>query len=147
MKKIEKATIINCTVEELFEFHTDSANIKKITPKNTKVELLNANTQTHEGKIVKIKTVKFFIPTYWEVKIQKLQYPNLLVDLALKSPFNYWKHQHIFTKIDESKSELRDVIEYELPFFAKFLDGFIKKDIENMFNFRHKVTKEILESK
>ena len=68
MKTIEKTTFINCTLEELFDFHLDSNNITKITPPNIKVELLNEDTKTIEGKIVKIKTTKFFIPTYWEVK-------------------------------------------------------------------------------
>lgn len=143
--KIEKSTLLNCGVEKLFDFHIDSNNIKKITPKDTKVDLLNANTKTYEGKIVKIKTRKFFITTHWEVKIEKLKKPEILIDIALKSPFKYWKHQHIFMKIEDNKSELKDIIEFDLPFYAGFLKAFIIKDIENKFDFRHKITKRILE--
>lgn len=147
MKTIIKTSIINCTLEELFEFHLDSENITKITPPNTKVTLLNEDTTTYEGKIVKIKTVKFFIPTYWEVKIEKLQKSDILVDVAVKSPFNYWKHQHLFTK-KGNMCELNDVIEYELPFgfLGKIVAPFIELDIKNMFDYRHKITKEILEN-
>lgn len=42
-----------------FNFHLDSNNITKITPQNIKVELLNSDTKTFEGKIVRIKTTKF----------------------------------------------------------------------------------------
>ncbi|MEA3352984.1 MAG: SRPBCC family protein [Campylobacterota bacterium] len=147
MKTITKTSLINCTLEELFEFHLDSENITKITPKDTKVELLNEDTTTYEGKIVKIKTVKFFIPTYWEVKIKKLQKPDILVDVAVKSPFKYWKHQHIFTKKD-NVCELKDIIEYKLPFgiLGKIVEPFIEADIRNMFDYRHKKTKDILEN-
>jgi len=147
MKTITKTSLIDCTKEELFDFHLDSNNITKITPLNTKVTLLNEDTKTYEGKIVKIKTVKFFIPTYWEVKIEKLDKPNILIDIALKSPFKYWKHQHIFTK-KGSLCELKDIIEYELPFgiLGKLVEPFIEYDIRAMFEYRHKKTKQILEN-
>ena len=148
MKTIEKITFINCTLEELFDFHLDSNNITKITPPNIKVELLNDDTKTFEGKIVKIKTTKFFIPTYWEVKIEKLEKPNILIDVAVKSPFKHWKHQHIFTK-KGNLTQLKDLIEYELPYgvLGKIVSPFIELDIKNMFDYRHKQTKALLESK
>lgn len=146
MNTIIKQTTINCKINELFEFHMDSANISEITPPDTKVTLLNDDSQTYEGKIVKIKTIKSFIPMIWEVKIEKIEKPNILIDVAIKSPFKYWKHQHIFTQ-KGNMCELKDIIEYELPFkpFSKIFEGFIKKDILAMFEYRHKKTKEILE--
>jgi ligand-binding SRPBCC domain-containing protein len=148
MSRISKTTEIACSIEELFAFHTDSNNIKEITPPNIKVELLNEDGQTYEGKIVQIKTTKFFIPTYWEVKIEKLQSPYILVDVAIKSPFKKWRHQHIFTQ-KESTCELKDVIEYEMPFgiLGKIVEPLIRYDIEKMFAYRHVKTREILEGK
>jgi ligand-binding SRPBCC domain-containing protein len=148
MKKLIQTSLIKCGLEDLFNFHLDSNNITKITPKNIKVELLIDDTQTYEGKIVKLKTTKFFIPTFWEVKIEKLQSPNLLVDVAVKSPFKYWKHQHIFTK-KGNMCELRDEIEFKLPFgiIGKIFEPFIEFDIKNMFEYRHKKTKELLEKR
>jgi ligand-binding SRPBCC domain-containing protein len=139
-------THINCTQEELFDFHLDSNNITKITPPDTKVELLSEDISSYEGKIVKIKTTKFFIPTFWEVKIEKLIEPKILVDVALKSPFKYWKHQHIFIET-KNGCELQDIIEYELPlgFVGKLVEPFITNDIKKMFEYRHIQTKKILE--
>ena len=92
--------------------------------------------------------MKNFIPTIWEVKIDKIQEPNLLVDIALKSPFKYWKHSHKFTKKGNSV-ELKDEVAYELPLgkLGELFDFFIKKELDNMFTFRHNITKEILASK
>ena len=44
-------------------------------------------------------------------------------------------------------SELKDVITFKMPFgiLGRFLEGFVKKDLQKMFDFRHKITKEILE--
>lgn len=146
MNTITKTTLINCKIEDLFEFHLDSNNITKITPQNIKVQLLTTDSETYVGKIVKIKTTKFFIPTSWEVKIEALEKPNLLVDVAIKSPFKYWKHEHIFTK-KGNVSELKDVIKFEMPFgiLGKIVAPLITSDITAMFDYRHKQTKSILE--
>ena len=148
MKKFEKISTINCKIEDLFEFHLDMKNLENITPPNTKVELLNKDFVPHEGGILKIRTVKNFIPITWEVKIDKIQKPNLLVDIAIKSPFKYWKHSHVFTQ-KGNICELKDVLEYELPFgkFGNLFDFFIQNEFKKMFDYRHKITKEILNLK
>ncbi|RXJ99398.1 hypothetical protein CRV02_12210 [Arcobacter sp. CECT 8989] len=146
MKKYEKISFIDCTLEELFDFHLDVNNLKAITPDNIEITFLEENFTPKENRILKIKTVKNFLPIRWEVKIEKLQRPNILVDLALKSPFKYWKHSHVFTK-KGNMCELRDVVEYELPFgkVGGLFDFFIKKELDAMFTFRHNKTKKLLE--
>lgn len=147
MNSIIKSTLIKCSIEQLFKFHLDSSNIARITPSNIKVELLNDDPVTYVGKVVKLKITKFFIPQYWHVKIEKLDEPYLLVDVAIRSPFAYWKHQHIFIPKEQGGCELKDIIEYRLPFgfLGQLFNPLIKKDIESMFEFRHQKTKEILE--
>jgi len=146
-KQLTYATLIRSTQEKLFDFHTDSANITKITPPNTKVFLLDEDTTAFEGKIVHLKTTRLFIPTYWEVRIEKLARPSILIDVALRSPLKYWRHQHIFTQ-KYGSCELRDVIEYELPFgiFNALIEPLFERDIAAMFAYRHAKTKEILEN-
>jgi len=148
METITKSTFINCTLEELFNFHLDTNNIKLITPKHTKVELIDYEEKTYEGKIIKLQTTRAFVPIHWIVKIEKYQYPNLMVDVAVKSPFAFWEHQHIFTQ-KGNMCELKDAIRYELPFgiFGKIIAPLIKKDIHNMLDYRHKQTKLLLEKK
>jgi len=148
MKNITKTTFINCQLDELFNFHMNVNNIKKITPKNIKVELLDFDISKYECKIINIRTTKYFISTHWKVRIDKTQRPNLLVDVAVQSPFKSWKHQHIFTQ-KGNVCELKDIIEYEMPFgfLGKIIAPFVERDIINMFDYRHKKTKSILESK
>ena len=148
MKTIIKTTYISCTLEELFSFHMDTKNIKHITPQNVKIEILDDDTTTYEGKVVNIKTTKFFIPMHWKVMIDKIESPTIIIDRAAKSPFKSWKHQHIFTQ-KGSVCELKDIIEYELPFgfLGKIISPFIEYDIVKMFEYRHKQTKILLEPK
>ena len=122
-------------------------NLQAISPKGIKVTLLNEGLVPKEGAVLKLRTVKNFIPIIWEVKIDTLDAPNLLVDIALKSPFKFWKHSHIFRQIDENHCELKDVVEYTLPFgfINSLFDIFINYELKSMFTFRHKITKELLE--
>ncbi|PLY08199.1 MAG: hypothetical protein C0626_13380 [Arcobacter sp.] len=148
MKKYEKTSLVSCSIEELFEFHLDSNNIKKITPKDTKVELLSKDFVPAEGEILEIKTTKFCVPTFWAVEISLIKKPNMLVDTALSSPFEFWRHSHIFTK-KGNVCELKDVVEYEIPFgfIGNLFSSFVENQLNNMFSYRHKQTKMILEKK
>ena len=60
METFEKTTLIDCSAKELFDFHLDTNNIKLITPKHTKVELLDYEDSTYEGKNSKAKNYKSF---------------------------------------------------------------------------------------
>lgn len=148
MKSYEKVSVIQCSVDELFAFHLDLNNLKNITPKDTKVTLLNEMFTPKEGDILRLHTVKNFIPMIWEVEIYKIVSPNLLVDIAIKSPFSFWKHSHIFTDKGDGLCELKDLVEYTAPFgfLGRWFDFFIKRELEKMFDYRHKVTHDILDA-
>ena len=148
MQTFIKSSYINCDTKSLFDFHLDTNNLTKITPTNIKVELLTKNFKPVVSQILKIKSTKYFIPMMWEVKIEKIEEPNLLVDIALKSPFAFWEHKHIFIK-HGNMSELKDVITFKMPFgiLGDLLSFFVKKDLRNMFDYRHKITKNILENR
>lgn len=147
MNIYEKKSLIKCDIQELFNFHLDMDNLYAITPKNINVTLLNEGFIPKEGAVLRLRTVKNFIPIIWEVEIHKLNAPNLLVDVAMKSPFKSWKHSHIFTQVDQDLCELKDVVEYTLPFgfLNSLLNIIVKFELQSMFTYRHTVTKNILE--
>ncbi|MDD2789694.1 MAG: SRPBCC family protein [Sulfurimonas sp.] len=149
MKIYEKTSLIECSLEALFAFHIDTKNLQTISPKNIKVTLLNKDFVAKEGAILKLKTVQNFLPIVWEVKIEKLEKPSLLVDVAIKSPFKFWKHSHIFTQKEDGVCELKDRVQYTLPFgfLNCLLDSFVYHQLEAMFVYRHHVSKELLEAK
>jgi ligand-binding SRPBCC domain-containing protein len=149
MTTYEKTSLIDCSIEELFGFHLDLGNLKAITPKDTKVTLIGELFTPKEGDVLKLKTVKNFIPIMWEVEIQKVHEPHLLVDFALKSPFKYWKHSHIFTQKENGLCELKDLVHYELHFgfIGRLFNFFVSHELAKMFAYRHEVTQKMLGGK
>jgi ligand-binding SRPBCC domain-containing protein len=71
-----------------------------------------------------------------------------IIDIAIKSPFKYWKHEHIFRKTI-SGVELIDKLEIELPFgfLNKLAEPIFFFVIDNMFYTRQKLTKEYMENR
>ena len=147
MSFYEKTSLIECNIEALYNFHLDMKNLQAISPEGIKVTLLNEGFVPKEGGVLRLRTVKNFIPMIWEVRIDKMDAPNLLVDVAMKSPFKSWRHSHIFTQIDENLCELKDEVEYTLPFgfIGSLFDFFVQFELESMFNYRHLITQQILE--
>lgn len=145
----EKRSEFHCSQKMLYDFHLDVKNLQAITQRGVEVKLLDDDFVPFEGGVLRLRVVKNFVPMVWEVKIECMDEPRLLLDVALRSPFASWRHSHIFRQIDETRCELRDVVEYELPFGAigRLFRPFVACELERMFDYRHQKTKELLESK
>jgi ligand-binding SRPBCC domain-containing protein len=141
-------TKIDVAVETLFKFHQNTKNLPLITPKNIDVALIKLPETFEEKSIVVLDITKYGITQRWEVELNSIVYPTLIRDVALKSPFKHFVHDHIFKALTPTSSMLCDKITIALPFepFSHLILPLVKKDIVAMFTYRHKQTKKILES-
>lgn len=150
MYHFEKSVIMNCPIERAFTFHTDTNNLKLISPSSVKTEIIKIELPLVLNSEVELEVTQFGIfKSNWKVKITQYKENEVIGDYMLKGPFKYWYHRHCFDR-QAGKTVMTDRIDYKLPF--GFLGDiayalFAKKMIEKMFDYRHKKTKEILESK
>lgn len=146
--EISLETQIDVPVETLFLFHQNPNNLPLITPKNIQVSLLKLPEPFEEKGIVVLNISKWGITQEWQVELNAVVYPTLIRDVALKSPFKHFVHDHIFKALTPTSSLLCDKISMSLPLapLSNLILPFIKKDIINMFTYRHKTTKTILET-
>lgn len=142
-------TSIPCSVKTLFDFHADTNNLPLITPADTTVKIIKLEKELQEGNTAILKIKKGMLSFVWELIFEKVRYPNLIVDVATKSPFHSFKHEHHFIEVDDSKSMLRDVITFSLPLWpvSRVVLWFVKRDMHKMFAYRHQKTKEAITSK
>ena len=147
---IESKVNIAAPIEAVFGFHLETKNLRLISPPSTKAELLK-ETGEALGKQIELKFTQFgAFSSTWVVRIEEYDPPFKLTDLALQSPFPYFKHTRYFSQPCASVTELRDVIEYAVPFGAigELANKIsIEKMIKEMFEYRQQRTKEILEEK
>lgn len=148
MCEIYLETKIDVPVETLFLFHQNPKNLPLITPKNIDVKLLKIPEPFEEKGVVVLNITKWGITHQWEVELNCIVYPTLIRDVALKSPFKHFVHDHIFKALTPTSSLLCDKISVELPLapLSNIILPLIKKDILSMFEYRHKTTKTILEA-
>ena len=139
-------TPMPCGVKTLFNFHADTKNLPHITPTDTSVDILKLETPLKEGNEAVLRIKKGLFSFVWELTFEKVNYPHLIVDVATRSPFKVFRHEHHFIELDETHSILRDEITFTLPFepFSSFALWFIKRDMKKMFSYRHKKTQEII---
>lgn len=141
-------TPISCSVKTLFDFHADTKNLPLITPPNTTVEILKLETPLKEGNEAVLQIKKGWFSFVWELTFEKVNYPNLIIDAAIRSPFKHFKHEHHFIEVNATQSILRDVITFTLPFepLSSPAVWFVKRDMRQMFTYRHQKTKEAVGS-
>lgn len=149
MRKFERSVVIDAPIEAVFHFHDDPKNLLKISPPDVKVKLISA-TKAGKGQRVVLDVTQFgCFTSRWEAEIVVYEPPFKMVDVLRKSPFRSWKQTRLFEKLSETQTRLTDQVEYELPAEAvsDFLAGwYVEREIEKMFAFRQKKTKEILEA-
>jgi len=135
-----------CSVQTLFDFHADTNNLPLITPPDTTVKILKLEAPLKEGNDAKLRIKKGWLAFTWELTFEKVQSPHLIVDVATKSPFKSFRHEHQFVEVGKTNSILRDVVTFSLPFepFSAIAVWFVKRDMEKMFAYRHAQTKAYL---
>ena len=149
MNNFSRSIIINCPVKKLFEFHTDTRNLIKITPSNIKIKIMKIDLPLGLNSLIKLNVTQFgIIKTNWNIRLTEFVEFSLITDTQEKGPFKKWIHKHCFEDYG-GNTKMTDIVNYELPFgFAGKSAGklFVSKLINKQFEFRHEATKKILEN-
>ncbi len=143
-----KECALPCDLHSAFAFHRDIHNLPKLSPPDTVVTLRTPPAALKEGSVLHLHAQKGFYSMEWIVSVEKLEAPSLLVDKAVKSPFAGWVHYHRFFE-REGQTVMCDEVHVTLPFgvFGKLFESFVKRELEKMFTYRYRVTKELLAPK
>lgn len=139
------STTLPASVEEVWRFHQSVEALKLLTPPGFRVEVLSEDVQVRNGALHRIRTRRFGVPMVWEARISDVDPPHRFVDSAERSPFAFWRHEHRFEAVGPNETRLIDSVTYRAPlgFLGKIAERLvINREIENMFAYRHRVTRE-----
>ena len=131
-----------CTLEQLWKFHSSSEALHSLNPPLTKVRLKGELNVVEGARLEVTSTILGFIHQDWEVKLSAVNPPKGFTDQAIRSPFQEWKHHHVFLQ-NGDMSKLRD----EIHFVAK--GGALGRIISIvvvtiLFKFRHMRTRSLV---
>ena len=149
MPEITVSTEIGAAIDAVFAFHLDPRNAARISPRGTRVVSVEAPDQVREGDEIRLAVRQFPSPFVqrWRVRIERVEEPVAVVDVALAGPFPTWRHEHLFAVAGEGRTLLTDHVTYELPFGAlgRIADRIvIRRVLLRTFRARHARTRAIL---
>jgi len=135
-------------VDEVFAFHEHPKALRRLTPPNQRLDVLQQTNGIQEGSRVVIRAYLGFIPIQWHARHTVYEKDQLFVDEQVRGPFHRWVHRHEFSP-ESGGTRLTDSISYSMKGgdVAEFFAGwFVNWQLRNMFKWRHKVTKMFCES-
>jgi ligand-binding SRPBCC domain-containing protein len=151
MPRREYVLDIAAPLEKVWAFYDDIHSLPSITPPTTRITLPDPPEKMYEGVsfTLLVQPAPFYFPTLlWVTKITRHEPPHLFVDQQVSGPFGAWQHEHRFEALDETHTRLYDTVTYTPPFgpLGKIADVLvIRPQLDAMFRYRHKVTRERLE--
>jgi len=103
----EKKSVMNGTVQQLWDFHAQPNAFAKLTPPPIFIHMRENKLKSLTEGTVDFTMWLGFIPIHWVAQHEPGPIPTSFMDRQLVGPMAYWEHQHIFRAV-EGGVELTD---------------------------------------
>ena len=128
------------TMEKAWEFFSDPANLKVITPAHMGFEIVSgADRKMYPGQIIQYIVRPFpWIPVKWVTEITHVSEGSYFVDEQRFGPYSLWHHKHFFRPVDGGV-EMEDIVDYKLPLgiLGRIMHSLVvRNQLKNIFAFR-----------
>lgn len=133
---LEREQLVKRPLEELFAFFADPMNLEVLTPPWLRFRVLESSTPTiEEGTTIDYALRLHGIPLRWRSLISRWNPPYEFVDEQVRGPYRSWVHHHGFEETDGGVL-VRDRVEYRVPGGALMNSLFIRRDLDQIFQYR-----------
>jgi ligand-binding SRPBCC domain-containing protein len=139
---------IPVSLEKAWDFFSDPANLRVITPGDMGFQIISARhgKKMYAGQIIEYKVRPLAgIPVYWMTEITHVKDREYFIDEQRSGPYTFWHHQHHFREI-AGGVEMTDIVHYKNPFWfigriANLL--FVRKKLRSIFEYRYRKVEEL----
>ncbi len=135
------------TGAELFAYHERSTALQRLTPPWQPVKILNRSGGIENGATVDAEIKLGPIATRWKLIHQDYSQGQQFADFQIFGPLRYWHHLHSFCSLGSRTGNLKETIQFEVPFgrLGRWLtEKKIKRTLNRLFTYRHTVTENDL---
>ena len=148
LNEINSEQFINIKIQNVFDFFSKPENLQEITPKRLGFNIITPGPiEMEKGTVIDYYIKISYIPIRWRTIITNYNPPYKFVDQQIKGPYSFWHHTHTFSKLNGG-TLIKDNIKYLVPFgiIGKIINKiWIKRDLENIFDYRKNKIKILLE--
>ena len=139
--QLHKTQKIPATIDQVWDFISSPANLKKITPEymgfNITSKLLSE--KMYPGMIISYKVSPVLgIKMTWVTEITQVKEKEYFVDEQRVGPYSMWHHEHKIEPI-EGGVLMTDIVSYQPPFgiLGSIANSIlIKKQLKEIFDYR-----------
>jgi ligand-binding SRPBCC domain-containing protein len=120
----------------VFPFFADPFNLELLTPLFLRFRILTPEPiNMAVGVRIDYALRVHGIPLRWTSEITVWEPPHRFVDVQVKGPYRWWRHEHRFEELGTTTG-VTDEVEYA-PMGGRIINAlFVRRDIERIFEFR-----------
>jgi hypothetical protein len=147
--KFVRESRIAARPERVFAFHESPGAFQRLTPPWEHIVVESGGASIRPGCRVTLTTRLGPLRFRWVAEHTEYDPPRLFADRQLSGPFASWYHRHRMIDDGNGGTTLRDEVDYELPLGAigRWIGSrYIRRKLNRMFDYRHEVTKRIVEA-
>jgi ligand-binding SRPBCC domain-containing protein len=144
-----KESHIDAPPERVFAFHESPGALERLTPPWEHVVVESGGGSIRPGERVTLRTKLGPLALRWVAEHTEYDPPRLFADRQVSGPFASWYHRHRMIADGHGGTTLRDEVTYKLPGGAlgRWLGGgLVRRKLDRLFQFRHEVTRNVVES-
>jgi ligand-binding SRPBCC domain-containing protein len=131
-------------VSQIFPFFGNARNLQLITPPWLRFEILTPDPIVmQEGALIDYRISLRGVPLRWRTRIELWDPPRRFIDVQIKGPYRLWHHEHLFEPRGQNTLCV-DRLEYAVPGGLIIDRLFVRRDIEQIFAFRHEKLLELI---
>ncbi len=146
--QLRKEQFIPAGIDEVWDFISSPANLKKITPQHMGFDITSGELpeKMYPGMIITYRVKPLAgISMKWVTEITHVSERSYFVDEQRVGPYAMWHHEHHLEAV-EGGVMMRDVITYRPPlgFLGALANRlFIRKQLDGIFEYRSKALENI----
>ncbi len=146
IQRFTMETRLPVRAEEAFTWHTRAGAFERLLPPWQRVEVVERTGGIRDGDRVTLRVRVGPLWLRWTLEHRDYIEGRQFRDVQVSGPFRRWEHTHEFVPVTSSECLLRDEIECELPLgtLGRFLGRGLKRDLERLFTYRHRTTRDDL---
>lgn len=145
--QFEKISRIEAPLEKVFQWHERPGAIERYSPPWDPISVIRKTGGIEAGAEVVLLMHAGPVPYRWHARHTDFIPDQLFRDEMVKGPFKSWVHTHEFEAVDQNSCQIRDHIEFQLPFHPlrkQLSSKWVQQSLERIFYYRHEVLKQDL---
>jgi uncharacterized protein len=143
-RKFTKRSLINTSVEELFNWHRRPDAFERLAPPWMTVEILDRTDGIDDGARITLLIHAGRMKIKWKLEHTCYIENKQFCDFQTEGPLRSWYHTHLFEPAGDGKTWMEDRVEYELPYgmIGMFMRPIIDTELKRLFDHRHQVLQQ-----